>query len=234
MKWAIGLLRPLYSRIATGTLIKVIGTVAELFIPFLLSYILEYVIVDNNVTAIILYGAVMAACAAVACVGNIVANRMAAKTTMLFATEMRRGLFSKTLGLSSKKTDSFTIPSLEARITSDTYNVQNFVGMMQRMGIRAPILLLGGTAITMIMDRRLSLVMIATLPLIFIVVYGISRRGVPLYSGVQRSVDGMVRVVREDAQGIRVIKALSKIDYENARFDKANLELKRTRAAQEL
>lgn len=227
MKWAIGLLRPLYSRIAVGTLIKVIGTVAELFIPFLLSYILEYVIVDNNVTAIILYGLIMAACAAVACVGNIVANRMAARTTMLFATEMRRGLFSKTLGLSAKKTDSFTIPSLEARITSDTYNVQNFVGMMQRMGIRAPILLLGGTAITMIMDRRLALVMIATLPLIFIVVYGISRRGVPLYSGVQRSVDGMVRVVREDAQGIRVIKALSKVDYENARFDKANLELKR-------
>jgi ATP-binding cassette subfamily B protein len=95
------------------------------------------------------------------------------------------------------------------------------------MGIRAPILLLGGTTITMLMDRKLALVMVATLPLIFIVVYSISRLGVPLYSKVQQSVDGMVRVVREDAQGIRVIKALSKIDYENARYDKANMTLKR-------
>jgi ATP-binding cassette subfamily B protein len=104
---------------------------------------------------------------------------MAAKTTMLFSTCMRRDLFSKTLNLSARSTDKFTIPSLEARITSDTYNVQNFIGMMQRMGIRAPILLLGGTAITLFMDRRLALVMIATLPLIFTVIFSISRMGVP-------------------------------------------------------
>jgi ATP-binding cassette subfamily B protein len=140
---------------------------------------------------------------------------------------MRRDLFSKTLNLSARSTDAFTIPSLESRITSDTYNVQNFIGMMQRMGIRAPMLLLGGTVITFAMDRKLALVMVATLPLIFIVVYSISRRGVPLYSKVQQSVDGMVRVVREDAQGIRVIKALSKVDYENARYDRANKALKK-------
>jgi len=163
----------------------------------------------------------------IACLGNIIANRMAAKTTMLFATRMRRELFSKTLHLSARSTDSFTIPSLESRITSDTYNVQNFIGMIQRMGIRAPILLLGGTAITLVLDWKLALVMIATMPLIFVVVYSVSRKGVPLYTKVQQSVDGMVRVVREDAQGIRVIKALSKINYENARYDRANLELKK-------
>jgi len=95
------------------------------------------------------------------------------------------------------------------------------------MGIRAPILLLGGTVITMLMDSKLALVMLATLPLIFIVVYSISRMGVPLYTKVQQSVDGMVRVVREDAQGIRVIKALSKVDYENKRYDKANRTLRK-------
>jgi ATP-binding cassette subfamily B protein len=170
----------------------------------------------------------MAVCALIAGLGNIIANRMAAKTTMLFATQMRKNLFSKTLYLSARSTDRFTIPSLESRITSDTYNVQNFIGMMQRMGIRAPILLLGGTFITMLMDRKLALVMIATLPLIFIVVYSISRKGVPLYAKVQQAVDGMVRVVREDAQGIRVIKALSKVDYENNRYQNANLALKKS------
>ncbi|MBE6621871.1 MAG: ABC transporter ATP-binding protein [Ruminococcaceae bacterium] len=226
MKWVLTYLRPLRSRIAVGTSVKIIGTLTELMIPFLLSYILEHVIVRNKVGEILLFGGLMAACAVIACIGNIVANRMAAKTTMLFSAEMRRKLFFKTLSLSAESTDRFTVPSLEARITSDTYNVQNFVGMMQRMGIRAPILLLGGTAITMVMDSKLALVMLATLPLIFVVVYGVSRMGVPLYAGVQRSVDGMVRVVREDAQGIRVIKALSKVDYENRRYDKANRALK--------
>ncbi len=226
MKWVLSYLNPLRSRIVWGTAVKIIGTVAELFIPFLLSYILENVIETENVGKIVFFGVLMAVCALVACVGNIVANRMAAKTTMIFSTHMRRDLFSKTLHLSARSTDRFTIPSLESRITSDTYNVQNFIGMMQRMGIRAPILLLGGTAITLMMDQKLALVMIATLPLIFIVVYSISRMGVPLYATVQQSVDGMVRVVREDAQGIRVIKALSKVDYENARYDRANRRLK--------
>lgn len=227
MKWILSYLKPLRSRLALGTSVKVIGTLAELIIPFLLSHILENVIETNNANNILLYGALMAVCAVIACVGNIVANRMAAKTTMLFSSRMRRELFAKTLNLSARSTDRFTIPSLEARITADTYNVQNFVGMIQRMGIRAPILLIGGSAITLLMDSKLALVMIATAPLIFIIVYSISRRGVPLYSKVQESVDGMVRVVREDAQGIRVIKALSKVDYENARYDKANLTLKR-------
>ena len=227
MKWVFAYLKPLGGRIAAGITVKIIGTVAELIIPFLLSYMLENVIESNDVGRMFFYGALMAVCAIVACVGNIVANRMAAKTTMKFSTRMRKDLFSKTLFLSARSTDRFTIPSLESRITSDTYNVQNFIGMMQRMGIRAPILLLGGSIITLAMDWKLALVMIATLPLIFAVVYSISRMGVPLYSKVQQSVDGMVRVVREDAQGIRVIKALSKVDYENARYDRANMSLRK-------
>ncbi len=227
MKWVFTYLKPLGGRIAAGITVKIIGTVAELIIPFLLSYMLENVIESNDAGRMFFYGALMAVCAIVACVGNIVANRMAAKTTMKFSTRMRKDLFSKTLFLSARSTDRFTIPSLESRITSDTYNVQNFIGMMQRMGIRAPILLLGGSIITLTMDWKLALVMIATLPLIFVVVYSISRMGVPLYSKVQQSVDGMVRVVREDAQGIRVIKALSKVDYENARYDRANMSLRK-------
>ena len=230
MNWIAAILKPLKKRIAVGITIKVFGTVVELFIPFLLSYILENVIATNHMESIVFYGVLMTLCAVAACVGNIVANRMAAKTTMLFATRMRKELFAKTLHLTARSTDSFTIPSLESRITSDTYNVQNFIGIIQRMGIRAPMLLIGGSIITLIMDRKLALVMIATLPLIFIVVYSISRMGVPLYTKVQQSVDGMVRVVREDAQGIRVIKALSKVDYENARYDKANQKLKRNEA----
>ena len=225
MKWILSYLKPLRMRMTVGFIIKVIGTVAELFIPFLLTYILENVIETGDIKKIVLYGVFMALFALTAGLGNIIANRMAAKVTMIFASQMRRELFSKTLHLSARSTDKFTIPSLESRITTDTYNVQNFVGMMQRMGVRAPFLLIGGIGITLIMDRALALVMVATLPIIFVVVYSISRKGVPLYEKVQQSVDGMVRVVREDAQGIRVIKALSKNKYENRRYDNVNKKL---------
>ena len=212
---------------SVGFTIKVMATMIELFIPYILSHILKNVVSSESVGQIVLWGFIMIGCAAVACIGNITANRMAARVSASFSEEMRMALFSKTLSLSAREVDRFTIPSLESRITTDTYNVHNFVSMMQRMGVRAPILLIGGITITLIMDAMLALVMIAILPFIFITVYFISRKGVPLYRRVQTSVDNMVRVVREDSQGIRVIKALSKNEYENRRYDGVNARLSR-------
>ena len=176
MKWVFAYLKPLRARITVGTLVKIIGTVAELMIPFLLSYILEHIIITNCVEKILFYGALMAFCALIACLGNIIANRMAARVTTNFSKAMRKELFSKTLYLSSSDTDAFTIPSLESRITTDTYNVHNFIGMMQRMGVRAPIMLFGGIAITLLMDAYLSLIMIAMIPFIFITVLFIRKK----------------------------------------------------------
>lgn len=227
MRRIFSYLAPYKMRMALGISIKILGTVAELLIPFILTYILEHVIVTMEIPRIILYGVVMIVCSVAACAGNVIANRMAARVTADFSIVMRRELFSKTLCLSARETDQFTIPSLESRITSDTYNVQNFIGMMQRMGIRAPILLLGGVGITLFMDSALALVMIATMPFIFVTVYSVARRGVPLYTKVQKSTDDMIRVVREDVLGVRVIKALSKNDYENRRFDTFNHALSR-------
>lgn len=218
-------LRPFFKRMSVGLTIKITATMLELALPYILNYILKNVVSDGKISSVIYWGLLMMACAFVACVGNIIANRMAAKVARNFSESVRRDLFDRSIRLSAAQTDRFTIASLESRITTDTYNVHNFVGMMQRMGVRAPILLVGGTAITLIMDRRLSLVMLAILPFIFVTVYFISRRGVPLYTKVQQSVDGMVRVVREDVGGIRVIKALSKDSYEHARYDKVNRAL---------
>ena len=225
MRTVLRYLKPFRFRMLIGFLIKVSGTVIELFIPYILSHILKNVVDSENLRLIITWGILMILCAGAACVCNIIANRMAARVSRNFSEKMRRELFSHTLRLSAAQTDRFTIPSLESRITTDTYHVHNFVSMMQRMGVRAPILLIGGIAITLFMDPLLAMVMIAVLPFIFVTVYFISRRGVPLYAKVQKSVDGMVRVVREDTQGIRVIKALSKNDYENRRYDRFNAQL---------
>ncbi|MBR6657694.1 MAG: ABC transporter ATP-binding protein [Oscillospiraceae bacterium] len=225
MRFLLTYLKPFKKRMTVGLAIKIAGTVVELFLPYILTHILDNVIGTLRIEKVVFWGIMMIICAALACAGNIIANRMAAKTSKDFSKKMRKDLFAKTLYLSEAQTDAFTIPSLESRITTDTYNVHNFVSMMQRMGVRAPILLIGGMAISFFMDPSLALIMLATLPFIFITVYSISRNGIPLYAKVQEKVDGMVRVVREDTQGIRVIKALSKNDYENRRYDEVNLAL---------
>ena len=225
MKTVFRYLLPFKLKMSAGLTVKIMGTVVELFLPYILSHILKNVVVEQSVTKILFWGALMIICALAACLCNIWANRMAAKVSRQFSEKVRRDLFDKTLRLSAAKTDEFTIPSLESRITTDTYHVHNFVGMIQRMGVRAPILLIGGIAITLIMDSFLSLAMIITLPFIFASVFFISRKGTPLYQKVQKSVDKMIRIVREDIQGIRVIKALSKNEYEHKRFDKSNKDL---------
>lgn len=209
---------------AVGFSIKVVATLSELMLPYILSHILKNVI-GSRVSDIVLWGGLMVLFSAIALVCNITANRMAAHVSRDFAENMRKDLFAKTLALSARQTDKFTIPSLESRITTDTYNVHSFINMIQRMGVRAPILLFGGIAVTLFMDAKLALVMIALLPIIFVTVYFVRMKGIPLYKNVQSSVDNMVRVVREDSQGIRVIKALSKVDYEHRRYEKVNKEL---------
>ena len=225
MKFLLKYLKPFFGIMTVGVIIKTIGTVVELFIPLILTHILDNVVVTQKISEIIFWGGMMLLCAGAACVFNIWANRMAAKVSRRFSERVRNDLFSRTMRLSSAQVDAFTVPSLESRITTDTYNVHNFVGMMQRMGIRAPIMLVGGVSITLFMDPLLSIAMIATLPFIFITVYFISRKGVPLYTKVQKATDKMTRVVREDTQGIRVIKALSKVEYEHRRYEQVNREL---------
>ena len=225
MKSLLKYLKPVRGRISLGIFIKAIGTLVELLLPAILSHVLKVVVSRQSMRDILVWGGIMILCATLAVIFNVKANRMAARVSRDFSEAVRRDLFGRTLRLSAAQTDHFTIPSLESRITTDTYNIHNFIGMMLRMGIRAPILLIGGIFITLMMDSHLALVMIAVLPFLFILVTIVRRKGTPLYSNVQKSVDNMVRVVREDTQGIRVIKALSKADYEHRRYDAVNKKL---------
>ena len=227
MKRLFPYITPFKNKIVGGLIIKFIGTVIELFLPAILTYMLESVIVTEDVSRIVFFGILMLVCSSVTWWLNVVANRRASIVSADIAKNVRRDLFSKILYLSMRDTDRFTIPSLESRVCTDTYNFHHFINMMQRIGVRAPIMLLGGMMIAFFLDWFLALVMLATLPFVFLLILFIMKRGVPLYGKVQGSVDGMVRVVREDAQGIRVIKALSKEEYENRRFEEKNEGLSR-------
>jgi len=220
-------LKPYLSLMTFGFTIKVLATFAELGLPKILSYILKVVVPRASALLIIKWGLLMVLCSVLAFVGNVIANRMAARVSKEAIYLIRRDLFSKMMSLSCRRTDDFTIPSLEGRITTDTYNVQNLIGQMQRLGVRAPILLIGGLVFTASIDPVLTLVMCALLPVITVTVIIVSKKGIPLFRDTQKKVDGMVRVVREDVQGIRVIKALSKTDYEKRRYDAVNANLVR-------
>ena len=225
MRRIIGYLRPYLGAMLVGFAIKFVGTVMDLALPWILAHMIDEVAPTRNRRAIALWGIVMALCALAALLGNVIANRRASAVARDATRAIRHDLFEKIGRLSSRQLDALTVPSLISRLTTDTYNVNQTLGRIQRLGVRAPILLLGGVTVTMIQDFRLSLVLIATLPLLAAGVTLISRRGIPLYARVQRAVDRMIRTVRDDVTGVRVIRALSQGEYEREHFHGDNVSL---------
>ena len=207
-----------------GIALKTIGAFLDLAIPSVLKIIIDDIAPTGNLTNLIIWGVIMIVLSVSVFALNIIGNRLASHVARKSTEGIRHELFAKTIRLSAKDADHFTVPSLESRITSDTYNIHQFTGMILRMGIRAPILLFGGIFITVFIDPVLTLVMVALLPIIAISVTFITKKGVPMYTVTQQKLDKMIGVVRENAVGIRVVKALTKFDYEKRRFESANKE----------
>ena len=208
-----------------GISFKAVGTLVELAIPWILSYIIDDLIPLKEIRLVCLWGGLMIVCSLIAWGGNITANRMASAVARDCTRQIRHDLFQKISYLSESRVDAFTIPSLISRMTSDTYVLHQTIGMIQRIGIRAPLLLFGGIIVSLTMDPMLTLIMVASLPIVGVIVFYVSRKGAKLFKIVQKASDSMLRVVRENAVGVRVIKALSKSDYERARFKKVNDDL---------
>lgn len=218
-------LKPYFPRMGVGFLIKFFGTIMDLCIPYILAYIIDSIIPLRQKKLILFWGMLMIVCSFLAVIFNIAANRMASRVASDATEVIRHDLFHKTMYLSNRQTDGFTKPSLISRMTTDTYNLHQMIGRIQRLGVRAPILLIGGICVTFTLDAPMACVLLAILPLLgFITVY-VSRRSIPMYGSLQEASDRFVRMVREDIAGIRVIKALSKTDYETEKFKDINREV---------
>ncbi len=227
MKFYDAYLKPQTKSMVIGLICKALGAILELVLPFLTSNIIDEVIPTGDIQRIILNCLLMVVCAIGAWRLNIFANRNASLVARNATEHIRHDLFEHILALSSHKTDEFTIPSLESRMTTDTYNVHRMISMVQRIGIRGPIIMIGGLFFTFSMEPVLSLVILATFPFIAFLVYFRATKGLPLFKHIQKVSDQMVTVVRENAQGIRVIKSLSKKDYEKNRFEQVNQTLEK-------
>ena len=215
-------------RLFIQIIVKIIGTLMDLAIPYVLTHIIDEVVpvtTKENYTQILWYGLLMVGFSIIGFSFNIIANQSASYIARTVTRGLRHDLFSKIQSLSNTQIDELTMPSIISRLSSDTYNVHQMVGMMQRIGIRAPILLIGGIIVTLTLDVKLTLILLITLPLIVVATIIISKLGIPLFNNVQLSIDNMIRVIRENISGIRVIKALTKMDYEKNRFNKVNKEV---------
>ena len=222
MRRILEFVRPHYAKMAVGLSIKFVGTIMELFLPWILSHMIDNVIPTGRIDHIFLWGGVMVLCSLICVWGNISANRRASAVARETTRSIRHALFAKISYLSSAQIDKITVPSLVSRLTTDTYNMHHMVGMAQRMGVRAPILLLGGLIVTLMQDAPLTAVLAVIVPLIGIAVTKISRKGIPMFRQLQTRVDGLIRVIRENVTGARVIKALSMNQHEMNRFSGQN------------
>ena len=225
MKLFLKYSKPFAPYVCLGLFIKILGSLSELVIPFILEHIIDVVVPTSDMRAVLFWGVAMIVVSLLTLVLNVVANRMAAKVARNVTEGVRHDLFRRVMYLTAAQIDKLTVPSLESRLTSDTFQIHRVTGMILRMGIRAPILLIGGVLVTLALDPVMTLVMLGTLPLIAVSVLIVSRKGIKLFTGVQDKVDSMTGVVRENATGIRVVKALSKTDYEKRHFDGSNREL---------
>lgn len=225
MKKVLSYLKPHRLVLSWTLFIKLLASMLDLFIPFILAILIDRIVPQKQLRLLYLWGSGMAICAVLSVILNVYANRMAAVTSGKVTLALRHDLFSKLSSLSMAQFDRISLSSAVSRLTTDTYNVNQFLNRTQRMGVRAPILLIGGLILTSILDIRLTVVLALTLPVIFGIVFIVTKKSIPMYSHQQTVLDKMVRVMQENIVGARVIKALSKTAYEQSRFDGINEDL---------
>ena len=222
MKFIFSYLKKYRKMVAAVMTIKLMGTLGELMLPYVLEHMIDDVVPVRDIRQIILWGVVMILLAVLVRQLNVKANRLSVRVSKECTYEIRRDLFWKSINLSGNQLDEFGLPSLNSRMTSDSYHLQSFIQSGQSLGVRAPIMLFGGILITLTMDTGLASILCILAPIMIVAVVFISMKGIPLYDKVQQSVDDIVRTMRENITGIRVVKALSKEGYEMRRFEEVN------------
>lgn len=207
--------------------LKFAASMMDLLIPSLLAKIIDDIVPTGEVRQIFWWGGVMIGCAVISVTTNVRANRMAEVSAGGMTRKLRHDLFAKITYLSAGQMDGITVSSAVSRLTSDTYHVNRMLARVQRLGVRGPILLTGGMLVTMTMEPKLASVLAAALPFIILIVWIVTKSSIPVYAGQQKILDKMVRVLQENITGVRVIRALSRTDYERQRYDGVNEELAR-------
>ena len=215
-----------HKRFAVFTVIlAAISNVMTLGFPLMMSMLINNGISKGDLGYIKSIGIIMIVLCTIAMVVSILNSYCSSKVSALFTGDLRRKVFSKIQTFSQGDIDEIGIPSLITRTTNDIRQIGELLIALLRSIISVPIMLIGGTAMAIIMDPGLSLVLLIICPVIGVIALAIAKTVIPFFSKIQKGVDGLNLVTREKLNGVRVIRAFNRTEYEDKRFKKANDEL---------
>lgn len=200
-------------------------SMAELFLPTLMADIIDNGVVKGDIPYIWEIGGWMLLVSAIGASAAVFASFYSSKAAMGLGRDLRQKVFKHVGQFSLQEFDEVGTASLITRTTNDINQIQQVTIMMLRMVISAPIMLVGGIIMAISKDAKLSLVIIGAMPVLIVVILLILKYGMPLFQQVQKRLDGLNLVVRENLTGIRVIRAFNRETEEKARLQKANREL---------
>ncbi|PYG88564.1 ATP-binding cassette subfamily B protein [Ruminiclostridium sufflavum DSM 19573] len=217
-------LKPYLKQVTLGPAFKLFEAILEVLIPLMMAKLIDNGVRANNPSYIYMMGGVMVATAVTGACSAFVCQYYAAIASQGFGTTMRNLLFKKVQSFSLNEIDKIGTPSLINRITSDVNQLQFAVAMLIRLVVRVPFLCIGGLIMAMIINPRLSLILLVIMPVFVLFIYFIMSRTVPLYKDVQKKLDILTVIIRENLSGVRVIRAFARLDREKARFVRRNKE----------
>jgi ATP-binding cassette subfamily B multidrug efflux pump len=218
-------LKPYQGAVIAVVVLQLIQTMATLYLPSLNARIIDDGVVKGDTAEILRLGGVMLAVSFVQIVAAIIAVYYGSRTAMAFGRDVRKRLFGQVQTFSAQEVAKFGAPTLITRTTNDVQQVQMVTMMTFTMMIMAPIMLVGGVIMAMQEDVALSGILLVSVPVLGLIIGLIISRMVPYFRSMQKRIDGINRVLREQIAGVRVVRAFVRERRESQRFDGANTEL---------
>lgn len=219
-------LKPYRKEAVMGFFFKLIEAFFELIVPIVVADIIDYGILHQDQQYILQRGLLLLALALLGYACALVCQYFASKTSQGFGTYLRNDMFKAIHACDYEDIDEIGIPSLMTRITNDTNQLQLAVAMTIRLASRSPFLILGSLVMAFRISVPIALIFICAAPLLALAIYGVMSKSLPLYLKIQKQLDHVSLICRENLAGIRVIRAFSKQKQEKERFQQATQKQK--------
>lgn len=219
-------LKPYRKEAVMGFFFKLIEAFFELIVPIVVADIIDYGILHQDQQYILQRGLLLLALALLGYACALVCQYFASKTSQGFGTYLRNDMFKAIHAYDYEDIDEIGIPSLMTRITNDTNQLQLAVAMTIRLASRSPFLILGSLVMAFRISVPIALIFICAAPLLALAIYGVMSKSLPLYLKIQKQLDHVSLICRENLAGIRVIRAFSKQKQEKKRFQQATQKQK--------
>ena len=224
MKKLLKYLKPYTKECILSPLFKLLEAIFDLLVPLVVKTIIDDGIATGNKSVIGSCFGILVAFAAVGLTCSLIAQYFAARAAVGVSTDLRRDLFAHIGKFSYAQTDKVGTSTLITRLTGDVNQVQSAVNFTLRLLLRSPIIVLGAAAMAFAVDAKGAWVFAVVIPVLSVIVFSIMLKTTPLYKKVQKNLDGVTGIVRENLLGVRVLRAFRKESDEIARFSQANEE----------